>query len=968
MILTWVGVALLAGSWLLGLDYYLPAGPIGWIVVVAVGTALLSARIKECSSPLGEKAESNVQPQSGPHPGPLPKGEGEKLLALVLLLPAVWYAPWPYRAAPLLIVVGLLLELLVGRRWLQKRAVQWLGRGSLAAGVVLLAQIPVMAVYTWWTARSHDLPNPLPEILSGLARLQGADATAHVTADDSSVVIHTIRRIHRLAATYDLLLDPASVCFFVGALVVLGLLVWARLPAGQRASAWCGAAGRLSLVMAAWLPLRAAVLMALYVHRVLRCDYSWPLHAMNHFFSPWVLLFLLLGPVLLAWRFVRLPEAAPQRPEESPVKAAGPWRFVAATALVALGVAVFAVGAYWDPVGERKDGRVMVVERHSAWEPTIRTYNTKEYGEPSGYNYRVMYDLLAQFYDMSRVIMPEDLADDTDPEIKQDLEDNHKFCQLDDETLEECDVLIIKIPSIPEAGEEEGRKQSRRAAEQKKATDEKAKKVALSPRYSPKEVEAVQRFVKRGGGLLLVGDHTNFANSSTVMNDVVRPMGFTFRNDLLFGFGPSADEEHYEKPRLPHPAVQHLPPLDFAVSDSIDPGWSWGRSAMLGTSLWSMGPEYHHSNFMPHPRHCPEMRYGAFIQLWATRYGQGRVLAFTDSTQLSNFCILQPGKAEVVLGAVEWLNHTSPRDPGPWLLVLGWLPLGGGLWLARTRRGAWLVLAAAGACAWVLACLAVAAMQQSSMPVPQRRPDAEPRVEVVIDRTVSDVPLILGALPTAELTKCFGLLEEWIPRLGTPQLRYFTTRRSGPTAFAGDVLVVVYPTRPVTAEYREGLVQFVANGGKVLVVDSPENMQSTANDLLSPFGLKVLHLSQMEQWWQGTLTMVGRWPWLKIDLACEVSGGRSVADLGGRPVAAIAAYGERGGKVLAVGFGSTFNDINLGGDYSWMIEPDRDTRVRYEVLFSLLRLLVEDKPVAAPPPGELPEPKEGIREAEEPGR
>ena len=31
----WIGTALLAGSWLLGLDYFYPANPWGWIAVIA---------------------------------------------------------------------------------------------------------------------------------------------------------------------------------------------------------------------------------------------------------------------------------------------------------------------------------------------------------------------------------------------------------------------------------------------------------------------------------------------------------------------------------------------------------------------------------------------------------------------------------------------------------------------------------------------------------------------------------------------------------------------------------------------------------------------------------------------------------------------------------------------------------------------------------------------------------------------
>ena len=116
------------------------------------------------------------------------------------------------------------------------------------------------------------------------------------------------------------------------------------------------------------------------------------------------------------------------------------------------------------------------------------------------------------------------------------------------------------------------------------------------------------RFLRAGGGLLLIGDHTNLDRSSAYMNDITRSFGFTFRDDLLFGSESSPFEEHHETPQAPHPAAQHLPWFDFAVSCSIDPGWSQGRPVVVETGLWSMTSDYHMGNYHPYPQHCPEMR------------------------------------------------------------------------------------------------------------------------------------------------------------------------------------------------------------------------------------------------------------------------------------------------------------------------------------------------------------------------
>ena len=74
MIRLWIGTALLAGSWLLGLDYFYPASPWAWLALVAAAVVLLGQAVDK---PL---AASQTRLEA---------------VALVLLLPAVWYAVGP---------------------------------------------------------------------------------------------------------------------------------------------------------------------------------------------------------------------------------------------------------------------------------------------------------------------------------------------------------------------------------------------------------------------------------------------------------------------------------------------------------------------------------------------------------------------------------------------------------------------------------------------------------------------------------------------------------------------------------------------------------------------------------------------------------------------------------------------------------------------------------------------------------
>jgi len=851
----WIGLGLLSASWLWGLGYYQPGSWTVWTLAVMLGTLLLA-----------EKPSMRF-------------GSVQGRVVLAMLLPAVWFMPWPYRAAPLLIGSGLALQLVpIPRRWPAS-----LGWGAIQAGVVLLVEAVAMLAYASFTARSHDLPGPLVSLIGAIAWLLGAE----VAVDGPYVVFPSIREVYRLTATWDLFLDPASFAFLLGGLSLWGLLAYNRMPPGRRWPAWVGAIRRLALVVVAWLPIRVGLLVPLLLHRSLRADLATPLTTMNQFLSPWVYCAALAGPILLAWWLIHMPWGSlTEDLEQSSAEADGPpsRHDTLAWGLVLTGMALLTFVIEWDPVGRPKSGRVMVVERHSEWEPTTRPYDTESYGEDASYTYAAIYDYCSRFFEMSR-LMPKD--------------------SINDATLNRCDVLMVKTPT--EA-------------------------------YAAEELAAITRFVRRGGGLLLVGDHTNFELSSTYLNDIARPFGFKFAHDLLFPVGSPYVEWH-DWPVVRHPVLQHVPSMHFAGSCTIDPGTSSGRAVVQTVGLWSLPPDYYPDNFFPQAMYRPDMRCGAFIQAWATRYGHGRVLAFTDSTIFSNFSTFEPGKPELMLGMLQWLNYTSILDPLtrrlPLLIlgaVLGTASLLGGLVFARNVSQQWLLLTASGLLGWTLATMLVMALQQVSFALPTA---VRPMVEIVFDRTISDVVLCRGGFTDEGKGEGYGLIEQWIPRLG-----YFPKRRSGQEAFSGNALVIICPSRSVSEEYRQQLVQYVQRGGKLLVIDSPDNQGTTANSLLWPFGLSLRGATNTK----GRLRQSEEWPDVRVESAFAIHGGEPFMWAGPTPVGARTKFGK--GLVMAIGFGAVLNDAGMGEH--WMREPDADQRTRYDLLYALIRALVEDRPVAPP--------------------
>jgi hypothetical protein len=633
-----------------------------------------------------------------------------------------------------------------------------------------------------------------------------------------------------------------------------------------------------------WALVRVAALVSLVLHRSLRAD---PLAFPNVgsvLVADWVHIVLLAGLLILVLRLIDLPVMDRAVSSEPPSAGRARRRPLLSGSLWAVGAAVLAVSLFWVPVGAPRAGRVMVVEKHSTWEPTTEPYGTEVYGEAGSYNYAAAYAWCGQYFEMSRLLPSE---------------------SIDESTLGRCDVLVVKTPT---------------------------------ERFAVDEVRAIVRFVRDGGSLLLIGDHTNVFNMNTYLNDIARLFGFTFRNDLLFRVG-----EPYKQPYAPgrpaHPAVQHVPPMDFAVSCSIDPGASPGRMVIRSRGLWSLPPAYQEMNYHPQAEYRPRSQYGAWCQLWSTGYGRGRVLAFADSTLFSNFCVFQPGKAELLRGLLDFANHHSWLDR-PWASLLFSLSstfaalalVGAGLWL--NRGAGWLGPVVVGLCGWSLALLVVEAVHRRTLPVPQQQ---RSQTLVVIDRTVSEVPLFTGAFADDDDGYGYGMMEQWIPRLGVS-----LARRSGNEVFDADALVVICPTASVSDAYQRRLIEFVASGGQLLVFDSPDVEGSTANSLLWPFGLASAHNAQSVD--DGKLRCEFTATEVPLQASCEITGGQPFAWLAETPVAARVEYGR--GTVTAVGCGGLFNDAGMG--FHWLPEPEAEVRDRYEALYGFLR-------AALPPPRWLPD-------------
>ncbi len=447
-------------------------------------------------------------------------------------------------------------------------------------------------------------------------------------------------------------------------------------------------------------------------------------------------------------------------------------------------ICVVGLLAYHDP-GTRKQGRLLIDELHSDWEWTTRKYDTEWYGRKSGYNYYCLADYLDHFYTV-------DVGTDS---LLPDL-------------LSKYDVVILKTPTSP---------------------------------YSQREIDALVEFVKRGGGLWLHGDHTNVFGISTHLNQLASRFGLRFRYDSTYDLMTMALSIFQAPPIFRHPTVAFLPTYLFATSCTMEAPL-FSENMIIGYALKAMKLDYSKMGFFPE-KDEQNYGFGLFLQQGGIKYGKGRVALYTDSTCFSNFFMFIPGKPELALATVEWLNRTNRFA---WLNKI-LFTFGLGLVLIAVvvvrswDRSAKLALALCGGIlGFALAASVYDGYVRRCYPLPQPRRDY---VHVAFEGEHSSF-----TLPTTGLTRTpeisLHTFYVWTQRLGffpsyEPALEEALRK--------GDLVVIGNPTEPFSQDELDAIITYLAAGGRLLIILDPINQEWAPAQLLGSLGLRLEEPEETEE-------------------------------------------------------------------------------------------------------------------------
>lgn len=546
------------------------------------------------------------------------------------------------------------------------------------------------------------------------------------------------------------------------------------------------------------------------------------------------------------------------------------------------------VGAFvfQDP-GIEKDGRILIDEYHSSWENTTEKMDKEWYGQMSTYNYYNWAEWLDKYYTVDRNI---------NNTLNSDLLNNY-------------DILILKCPTN---------------------------------KYSDEEVKDIVNFVKNGGGLYLIGDHTNVFGMNIFLNQVSEKFGITFNIDSTYDITDGRLSKFETSSIFPHPIVQNMDEFQFKTSCTLTAPID-SENVIIGNKLLSEPGTYSTSNFFRRDDTGNlDIEFGLLLQVAAVKHEKGRVLAFTDSTCFSNFCMFFDGYKEFNLGVIEYLNRENSLSfLNTFFIVISGISLFISLYILRKKNKIYIVylFLFGSVLAFSIATPVFSYLNEINYKLPEPKEDF---FTVCFEEEYSDIIIETEIdIYSVSPEKTFSTFFVWTQRVGCYPSIEKTLEESIKN---GDVVVIINPINSFTHKDLHMMNDYIKNGGKLLLMDSIVNSKSTANELLDIFNLKIFkNSSQFSITKSKIINIFDSSTDSKINIGnaviphLSIEGGdeKYLLDEYNSSVIAVKTIGK--GKIIVMVDSYTFSNQVMQGAFT---VPDDDLRKIYEAEYYIFEELL----------------------------
>ncbi len=430
--------------------------------------------------------------------------------------------------------------------------------------------------------------------------------------------------------------------------------------------------------------------------------------------------------------------------------------------------------------------------------------------------------------------------------------------------------------------------------------------INLAEPFTEEERRLTWDFVRNGGALLALGDHTGYGSIREPFNALLEPVGIEFEFDSAKGFTESWVDEMEWRPHETTRVVRDENSTQIWTGASL----LLKRNAspiVLGKYAWADSGDVENAqrSYLGDFKYNHGELLGDVVLAAAARYGKGKVLVFGDTSTFQNGALVQSD--EFAHGCLNWL---CTKDAGGPLNVIR-VPLG-------------LVLLACGGVAAVLAGLShvgilLLSLSLLASPLTVVRTGWPPQMTGAADEKVAYVDK-----SHCDLFDLNSWNKDSIGGLNYNLMRNgyfpFVHRRFSEARLAeSDLMLVSGPSRDFSPSEIEAIDRFVRTG-KVLLVAMGYTQYKIAPSLLDHFGFSVrnLPLGRLETaGLNGAVRFYDAYP-----LECAAADTAVICEGYGYPVAVMRGMGD--GRVIAMGDSRFFQNKNL---------EDRDEYIEENIMF-----------------------------------
>jgi hypothetical protein len=347
--------------------------------------------------------------------------------------------------------------------------------------------------------------------------------------------------------------------------------------------------------------------------------------------------------------------------------------------------------------------------------------------------------------------------------------------------------------------------------------------------WQPGQVERIHSFVRRGGSLLVLGEHTTCdPNGSNRFNEILAPTAMRVRFDCAT-FAVGGWLQSYEA--LNHPATAGIADdqnqFGVVIGASVLARWP-ARPLLVGRWGWTDdGDVASERAMMGNDRYDSGEKLGDIVLVAEQPLGKGRIIAFGDTSGLSN--AIDVSSYQFTTRLFAYLANGNAHAHTAWRQVVALLAGAILIALVSRRPGPWKsLLVAVGLTASLLACTVADPARANLLPDGRRsKPDNLAYIDASHMETCSGESWRPDGLGGLALT----LMRSGYLTLDLPEFTPERLERAG-------LLISVTPARAFSPAEVEMVKAFVNNGGTFILTTGYEQRMPCL-PLLDVFGLQL---------------------------------------------------------------------------------------------------------------------------------